>query len=348
MEKKLNDKGYPEQVVSVLKDMNGLLSVKDNRMVEAKRQAGWITATSRTAQKAFSFYLGYDIPEDEEVIAIDTKHQHAMASGFMSYYFQDLYKEDPKEAKEYDTGTPLSYHNKKYDGQKLTGIYAYDINKAYLSCLEPGIYPDTFTGDLGPGIVGPDEIGFHLIGYKIDSLVEEGEYALARFKKGYSPLLQKFAVDKGKEMEKKKKQGKRDEVLELKGAVNILIGRIRNKNVWFHAYVVCSCNRRMEKLMNEDTILCNTDSIFSLTKREDLPIGTALGQFKVVYEDVEMRYKGSNYAISKNGVPLDIKHMGVEKALQDAEAFMAGEQSKKYNKYRYVDYGRKGAKIYET
>ena len=46
--------------------------------------------------------------------------------------------------------------------------------------------------------------------------------------------------------------------------------------------------------MDEDTLLCSTDSLVSKRKRDDLEIGTEIGQFKLEHEG-DFCYDGMNY-----------------------------------------------------
>lgn len=73
------------------------------------------------------------------------------------------------------------------------------------------------------------------------------------------------------------------------------VGYLQRKNPFLRAAVVEYANRSIRKVIDLDTtIYCNTDSIVSVCKRDDLPIGDYLGQFKVEHEGL-FAHKGFNY-----------------------------------------------------
>lgn len=354
IKKKLNRDGYTEYIVRDLEAMNDLLAGADCRMMTADRHGLWAELNMLPYQATFSFFLLRDLADDEVVDLIDTRLPKNKGRGFYTYYFSPVVGEVKCD---YEVAGAFCYYNPKTEGRVLENIYCYDVNKAYLAVLADGVYPNT-NKPLGAGVVAEGEIGFRLT-KKVDRKKKEyteisgvartGEWAEERFPKAVSPLLKEFAKKKGDDMEKLKKEGKKEELTVMKLAVNIAIGISRNHNAWFYEYVVGTCGNRMRELMNEDTILCNTDSIFSLTKREDLPIGTKLGQFKVEYDGVSMVHNGTNYVVFSGEEYLSMKQKGKLKELQDPKNFV--EQAHKQTiepKYKLIDYGKRGAQIYES
>ena len=97
-----------------------------------------------------------------------------------------------------------------------------------------------------------------------------------------------------------KKEGKKHEAGIEKLAIVKTIGVLRNHNVWFHSYIVRKVSRFIRENLNEYSILWNTDSIISLTKREDFQIGSGLGEFKLEFDGCPMRHIGVNYAWRDN------------------------------------------------
>lgn len=344
--KPLNEHRYKEMIVRDVDEMNLLLGGADNRMLSISRNKLWAELNMHPYEITFSFYLFKDLTDDDIVKIVDTKETKNMGRGFYSYYFS---AEIGKIKCDYKVAGAFIWANPKTEGKKLSGVYVYDVNKAYLATLAPGIYPDTKRGALGAGITAADEIGFSIKDNCITGVVDEGEYADERFYKGYSAKIAEFAKAKGQEMVKLKKQGKTDELKKLKESVNIAIGISRNHNAWFYEYIVGMCGNRMRKLMDENTILCNTDSIFSLTKRDDIPIGDEIGKFKIEHENVEMVHRATNYVLFSGEEYLSMKQRGKIQELQDPEAFVKNAyETQDKVKYKIVSYGKRGSKIYEN
>ena len=337
MEKVSASRKHPEVILLTKESANRVFSTADVLVRPLWRDGMWVNMVDKAHKVAYSFYLFETLTKEEAetMTLIEPHHIQNKANGYFTYYFRLMYpdkeKDIPKER--YTARGAFHYHNEKYNKTKLDNVYIYDVNKAYLARLAKGFYPIT-DKELGRGFVEEDMIGYRVIGESICGLCDEGEWADVRFRKGYCQKIADFAVKKGKEMEKMKKKGQIYELAEMKLAINAMIGISRNHNVWFWEYIVDGCNKFMENLIDEDTIFCNTDSIFSLTKREDLSIGTALGQFKVEYDGVGVFYNGCNYVLyDKDGKYLDMVQMGKVKEEQDPEAFVNDTVSQKVAKY---------------
>ena len=72
------------------------------------------------------------------------------------------------------------------------------------------------------------------------------------------------------------------------------VGYLQRKNPFLRAAVVEYANKYIRSLIDENTIYINTDCIISTAKRDDLPIGTGLGQFKLDHEGL-FANSGFNY-----------------------------------------------------
>lgn len=105
---------------------------------------------------------------------------------------------------------------------------------------------------------------------------------------------------------KKKKAG--DD--KAKAMMNYVPGCWQNRNPFLRAYIVNSCNKRMEKLIDKNTLMVNTDAIYSSVQRTDIPIGDGLGEFKM--EHTKMRIKGLEYQKFIDG-KWDTSYRGIPK-----------------------------------
>lgn len=307
----------------------------------------WVSLIDKVGDIAYSFYLYSDLTYEEaqKIELIDDKHVMSKARGVYRFVCKERFPKTDIKKKEYVVSGAFHYFNPKYEGKVQQGVYVYDVNKAYCAHLAEGYYPDVDAGNLGRGLVQSNEIGFEVIGDNIVRVVEEGEYAEARFPKIYDKKLAAWARRKGLEMENLKKAGKTKELTEEKLAINIALGILRNHNPWWYVYIVNTVCEKMKSLIDENTLLCNTDSIFSLVKRDDLDIGTGLGQFKVECEEGSLFYKGNNFALyNADGELIKHVHQGLKKEEHDDVAFVNGTTTKNKAKYKIIKHD-KGVKI---
>lgn len=191
------------------------------------------------------------------------------------------------------SASPIVDYNSRYERQELLNCYEYDLNSAYSSSLLEYI-PDinsepTFGLDIK---VKNNQVGFLLN----DSLtmVEPGGHADVIFNLIKTPenLLKFF--DKWYNI-KKNSCGKEKE--NAKAMLNLPIGYCQRYNPFLRSYVVNKCNKKISKLINEDTLFWNTDAIFSLKERTDLKIGNNIGEFKCV-KIKKLKYIGNTYQLN--------------------------------------------------
>lgn len=186
------------------------------------------------------------------------------------------------------SASPLLYKNDKYEGKRVKA-FGYDLNSAYGSILMKDGFPDT-SKLLKPGLVREGEIGFD---FDLDHIYGPGEIAPLRYKTMASPY--KAYVENW--YSKKKNPKGKGEKQRAKDFLNFGIGYWQLVNPILRAYIILSCNNYIKSLMDENTIFCNTDSLVSLTKRDDLEIGTEIGQWKTDNdgEAKDFAYVGFNY-----------------------------------------------------
>ena len=149
--------------------------------------------------------------------------------------------------------------------------YSYDINSAYsYAMLQP--LPDTSVEPRLNCILKEGEIGF----YNDGSVTKEaGTYVEYAF-----PLkIYNFDTYVNRYYEKKRSSEgeKRDAWKEF---LNIPTGMIQKHNIFIRLGMLYNAAEYIKQFQDEDTVYCNTDSIVSLKRRTDLPIGTEIGQFK--------------------------------------------------------------------
>ena len=187
---------------------------------------------------------------------------------------------------------PIIGYNPKYEGQELHNVYEYDIHSAYSSIMlkhVPNVNHPYFNT-----YIRKNQVGFNLDD-KCTMLTTPGCFAEVVFD------LIELTPDKRKYIEnlylKKEEAMTDEESAEAKLMLNASIGYYQRYNPFVRAYIVHSCNKVISDLLDDDSILWNTDAIFSLKRRPELEIGNNIGQFKETVID-RFVYKGNNYQIN--------------------------------------------------
>lgn len=174
--------------------------------------------------------------------------------------------------------------SKSTEIRQYSNVYEYDINSAYSSVLLAGV--PNFDQIEYDRVVREGEIGF---------FENEG---LGLAYPGQEAAIVVPIVPPSKELKayiykwyNEKRLGNED----AKAMLNFPIGYHQRKNPLFRAYVVNSCNERIRALMDEHTVMWNTDAIYT-TKKLDLDIGEGIGQWKEIKIPL-LKTMGCNYQI---------------------------------------------------
>lgn len=186
------------------------------------------------------------------------------------------------------SASPTLGYNPKYNETRQYA-YSYDLNSAYDYQILQG-WIDELSGPVAK-IIEDGEVGFD---NDLSHFMLPGEYSLFVFKKCDTPEgLVRFV----NEYYKRKRNAKTK--LDKKNAKNMLthpVGYLQLKNPFLRAYVVASCNEFIENLLDENSLLWNTDCIVSRTRRYDLEenLGDNIGQWKIENEGM-FAYVGLTY-----------------------------------------------------
>lgn len=232
---------------------------------------------------------------DQNVAAISG--QKAFAEMCKAYKVPD-FRENSSLKTQLDTETgkfmcsasPLIDYNRKYNKTRLLNVYEYDLNSAYTSAMINKI-PDTSSYRL-KSTIKKDEIGF-IIDKSLTLITTKGSYADIIFPLIETPSsLKQWLLH----IYDRKKTSTGNEKAKAKAYLNYPIGYCQRVNPFLRAYIVHTCNRTIENLIDEDTLFWNTDAIFSIRKRDDLDVGDNIGQFKEVKID-SLYYNGNNYQV---------------------------------------------------
>lgn len=194
---------------------------------------------------------------------------------------------NPETGKYVCSASPILDYNKKYNNKETKDVYEYDLNSAYAAVLLNKV-PDLSAPVGRDRTVAKGEIGFLLDDHL--TLVYPGYEADVIFKEIDAPQSLKDYINKHYRV-KQCTTGRQK--TEAKQMLNFPVGYCQRKNPFLRAYVIHKCNAKIRQLIDENTLCWNTDAVFT-TKPLDVPLGTEIGQFKVVkFETFRMR--GNTY-----------------------------------------------------
>lgn len=200
---------------------------------------------------------------------------------FKGIYWEEWDEEKGKPIWKTGYASPILYFNNKYNGQRIENCVSYDINSMYAYCLTMKM-PDTSVKPRMFGIVNENEIGFNIVaknGEERLKAVFEGSVAKYIF-----PLIESpFKRFSNYYYKKKKNSKSAKEKQKNKDVLNFAIGYILRKNPFIHCAILSYARDIIENLIDENTLYCNTDSIFSKTRRPEIEenLGEELGQWKI-------------------------------------------------------------------
>lgn len=203
------------------------------------------------------------------------------------------YNEDDKKFEV--SASALMYKNDKYENTNIEYAIGYDLNSSYsYAMLKP--MPNTSVRPkiwclAKKGFIGFNEkvITEHGCTKRELVVVQEGKMAHWMFPIMESPF-EKFV----KHWYNKKKNAKtKEEKGKAKGILNYSVGYLQKVNPFLRATILYYANQEIKKLMDDNTLYCNTDSIVSLVKK-DLKVGSEIGEFKIEHEG-RFAFVGFNY-----------------------------------------------------
>ena len=199
---------------------------------------------------------------------------------------------DEKTGRYVCSAGPIIGFNPKYERQELHDVYEYDLNSAYSSVMLkkiPYVNRPYFNTT-----VKKDQVGFYLTD-KCDMTEQVGAYAEVVFDLIELKQDQKDYINRLYQ----KKEEAIDELdyNTIKLTLNAGIGYYQRWNPFLRAYIVHKCNELIKSLLDDDSVLWNTDAIFSLKRRPELELGASIGAFKEVHIE-RFAYIGNNYQIN--------------------------------------------------
>lgn len=228
---------------------------------------------------------------------------------------------------------PLIGFSPQYEKVELKEVYEYDLNSAYSSIMLKGI----------PNVNKPYfncKIKYNQVGFLLDldlTMIEKpGCKADIVFDIIQLTSSQKKYIENLYEQKKNSCNTLQHDSIKLK--LNASIGYYQRYNPFIRAYIVQKCNKVISGLLDNDSVIWNTDAIISLKRRPELELGTKIGQFKEIKID-RFVYIGNNYQINHE-IP---KYRGIPKAWFKDKPFdlLKDTLPKRCNKYKYDEVNSK-------
>ena len=176
----------------------------------------------------------------------------------------------------------FSYINEDYAGTPLN-IFSYDVNSAYDYALLQDMPDVTVEAKYG-AIIGKNEIGFYKNG---GVSLDEGDYADYVFPLRKSPYID-FV---NRYYEKKQNSKDKLERSNWKQFLVVVCGLIAKRNIFDRLAMLYYSRTYINKFIDENTVYCNVDSIYSLEKRDDIPLGNDIGLFKLEKQNIKFIFK---------------------------------------------------------
>lgn len=160
--------------------------------------------------------------------------------------------------------------------------YSYDMNSAYSYAMTKPI-PDTSKEPRLNDIVKENEIGFYTNGHATTEIGAFAEYIFPLIESPFKAYIYNY-------YDKKQKAKTEEERNNWKYFLNIPTGMMHKYNIFIRNTILYWCAEHIKKYKDKNTVYCNTDSIVSLVRRTDIPIGDGLGEFKEEHVNDNFKY----------------------------------------------------------
>lgn len=160
--------------------------------------------------------------------------------------------------------------------------YSYDTNSAYSYAMTKPI-PDTSKEPRMYDIVKENEIGFWASGDVTTEVGAYAEYIFPLIESPFKPFIRSY-------YRKKQDAKTKEERKSWKAFLNIPTGMMHKRNIFIRNAILYYAREYIRSFMDDDTVYCNTDSIVSLKRRPDLPLGDNLGEFKEEHINEDFKY----------------------------------------------------------
>ena len=224
------------------------------------------------------------------------------------YGYREVPTDDPHRFKvkwDIENSRPFGFFEEYFANQDLI-CYSYDINSSYSYAMTFPM-PDTSKPALLNAKVGVHQIGFSKDGFVTTDYGIRMDYVFDLIESPFKEYVCKYYKLKAQAAPGS------NERTEYKYRLNIPYGLTQRHNIFIHNTIIYWATKYVRQFLDEDTIYSNVDSIVSLSKRTDLPLGNDMGQFKCEHEDMyfkcahigcyQWKSKDGNLEVHYKGIP---------------------------------------------
>lgn len=193
------------------------------------------------------------------------------------YGYTEVPTEDPHRFKvkwDIQNSRPFGFFEEYFANQELL-CYSYDINSSYPFAMTMPM-PDTSKPALLNHRVGVHQIGFSKDGFVTTDYGIVMDYVFDLISSPFTEYVLKYYT--------LKKNANKDQKIAYKYKLNIPYGLTQRHNIFIHNTIIYWATKYVRQFLDEDTIYSNVDSIVSLRRRSDLPMGDDLGEFKCEHD----------------------------------------------------------------
>jgi len=170
----------------------------------------------------------------------------------------------------------IKYVNKRYVNKRYNNCICYDRNSAFSYACVDLVIPNTSAKAKEYVCPCEGEIGFTSDGVPIVG----ASNIMCRYV--FPSYIDENLTNWAKKKYKQKKNAKTEqEKQNYKNHMNYAIGCLARHNPFIRNCIIHKSNELMMELIDENTLMSNTDSIVSLVERKDLKMGGELGEFKI-------------------------------------------------------------------
>lgn len=221
------------------------------------------------------------------------------------YYKVPRLKIGTDREKDYMAASPFLWKNPDFEGKRVKA-WGYDKNSAYSEAMLSPM-PDTSKEFRKWDYVKEGEIGFLQIPknpkniYEGSKLISKNsgfcEYIFPKISSPFSEFVHTW-YEKKQNPETKEK---------AKEVLNYCIGYLQNINVFLRAAILTAAENNIKSKMDQNSIYVNTDSIVSISERNDFEISNNLGAWKIEkigkFAFVGYNYQWDNDTPAYRGIP---------------------------------------------
>lgn len=281
---------------------------------------GGINVHCKTVKYDYIASLTGSIDYEPCVVAISKEfhkktNYHYLEKEANNFGYRELPKTDGSTKIEWDILSMGGYRwCSDYYKKKKLKIWSYDVNSSYGYAMLQQM-PDTTKAPKYNATVGPNEMGFYLKGGATRKVGVEADIVFPLMDSPFKDyVLEKY------ELKKNAPSGSIDRIA-AKYFLNIPTGCIQRHNIFLRNAILYYSKQYIKKYIDNDTVYCNVDSIYSLTPRFDLPIGDNIGQFKEEYVNADFKYLGigmyevngeCHYLGINNNLIVDISNINIQ------------------------------------